>query len=102
MINIIVLWQTVYVQAAVDHLAANGYPLDPADVARLTPLGHPTINLQGRRYRTTSRPPLTGLRPLPPATDSGSCTNPRHGLYRSDPVGWLRLHLQEAFSHLPG
>jgi len=33
---------------------------NPADVARLTPLGHPTINLQGR-YRTTSRHPLTGL-----------------------------------------
>jgi hypothetical protein len=32
-------------------------------VARLTPLGHPTINLDGR-YRTTSRPPGTGLRPL--------------------------------------
>ena len=46
-----------------DHLAANGYPLDPADIARLTSLGHPTINLQGR-YRTTSRAPLTGLRPL--------------------------------------
>jgi hypothetical protein len=35
----------------------------PADVARLTPLGHPTINLDGR-YRTTSRPPTTGLWPL--------------------------------------
>ncbi len=46
-----------------DHLAANGYPLDPADIARLSPLGHPTINLDGR-YRTTSRPPTTGLRPL--------------------------------------
>ena len=32
-------------------------------MARLTPLGHPTINLDGR-YRTTSRPPGTGLRPL--------------------------------------
>jgi hypothetical protein len=32
-------------------------------VARLTPLGHPTINLDGR-YRTTSRPPTTGLRLL--------------------------------------
>ncbi len=63
MINVIVLWQTVYTQAALDHLAASGYPLDPADVARLTPLGHPTINLDGR-YRTTSRPPATGLRPL--------------------------------------
>ncbi len=63
MINVIVLWQTVYIQAALDHLVANGHPIDPADVARLTPLRHPTINLQGR-YRTTSRPPLTGLRPL--------------------------------------
>ena len=63
MINVIVLWQTVYTQAALDHLAASGYPLDPADVARLTPLGHPTINLDGQ-YRTTSRPPTTGLRPL--------------------------------------
>jgi len=63
MINVIVLWETVYIQAALDHLSANGYPLDPADIARLTPLGHPTINLQGR-YRTTSRAPLTGLRPL--------------------------------------
>jgi hypothetical protein len=63
MINVIVLWQTVYIQAALDHLAAKGYPIDPADVARLTPLGHPTITLDGR-YRTTSRPPATGLRPL--------------------------------------
>jgi hypothetical protein len=58
-----VLWQTVYIQAALDHLTANGYLIDPADVARLTTLGHPTINLDGR-YRTTTRPPATGLRPL--------------------------------------
>ena len=63
MVNVIVLWQTVYIQAALDHLAANGYVPDRADVARLTPLGHPTINLQGR-YRTTSRAPSGGLRPL--------------------------------------
>jgi hypothetical protein len=58
-----VLWNTVYIQAALDHFRANGYRPDPADVARLTPLGHPTINLDGR-YRTTSRPPASGLRPL--------------------------------------
>ena len=35
-------------QAALDHLAANGHHPDPADVARLSPLGHPTINLQAQ------------------------------------------------------
>jgi TnpA family transposase len=63
MVNIIVLWQTVYMQAALDHLATRGYPLDPADIARLSPLGHPTINLNGR-YQPTSRAPSGGLRPL--------------------------------------
>ncbi len=63
MVNVIVLWQTVYIQAALDHLAGGGYVADPADVARLSPLGHPTINLHGR-YRTTTRAPITGLRPL--------------------------------------
>jgi Tn3 transposase DDE domain len=76
MINVIVLWQTVYIQAALDHLAAKGYPIDPADVARLTPLGHPTINLDGR-YRTTNRPPAPDSGRYE-STDSGSCTNPRH------------------------
>jgi Tn3 transposase DDE domain len=80
MINVIVLWQTVYIQAALDHLAAKGYPIDPADVARLTPLGYPTINLDGR-YRTTSCPPATGLPLLRARIDSGSCTNPRHRPY---------------------
>jgi hypothetical protein len=63
MVNVIVLWQTVYIQAALDHLAANGHEPDPADVVRLSPLGRPTINLQGR-YRTTNRAPGGRLRPL--------------------------------------
>ena len=45
MLNIIVSWKTVYTQAAFDHHAANGHHPDPADVARLSPLGHPTIGL---------------------------------------------------------
>ena len=36
MVNLIVLWQTVYLQAALDHLVANGHEPDPADVARLS------------------------------------------------------------------
>jgi len=63
MVNIIVLRQTVYTQAALDHLEAAGHHPGPADVARLSPLGHPTINLDGR-YRSTIHPPTAGLRPL--------------------------------------
>ncbi len=63
MVNVIVLWQTVYIQASLGHLAATAHKIDPADVARLSPLGHPTINLNGR-YRTTGRAPRGGLRPL--------------------------------------
>ena len=69
------LWQTVYIQAALDHLAANGHRSPPADIARLSPLGHPPINLDGRE-RATSRPP-PGF-DLCARADSGSCTNPRH------------------------
>ena len=36
---------------------------DPADVACLSPLGHPTIYLQGR-YHTTGRAHAGRLRPL--------------------------------------
>ncbi len=63
MVSIIVLCQTVYIQAGLDHFCPSGHELDPPDVARLSPLGHPSINLQGR-YRTTSRAPSGGLRPL--------------------------------------
>lgn len=62
MVNVVVLW---HIQAALDHLVANGYEPDPADVARLSPLGHPTISLQGR-YRTTGRAPSGGLYPFEP------------------------------------
>jgi hypothetical protein len=55
MVSVIVLWQTACTWAALEHLAAG--------VARLTPARPPAINLDGR-YRTTSRPPATGLRPL--------------------------------------
>lgn len=63
MVNVIVPWQTVYIQAALDRLAAAEHEINPADVARLSPLGHPTINLDGR-YRTTGRAPSGRLRCL--------------------------------------
>ena len=65
MINVIVLWQTAYIQAALDHLAAKGYPINPANVVRLTPLGHPTTNLA--RSLPHHQPPTRHR--TPPATN---------------------------------
>lgn len=63
MVNTIVLWQTIYIDAALNHLRERGHPTDPADIARLSPLYHANINLQGR-YQTTTRPTDSQLRPL--------------------------------------
>ncbi len=37
-VNIIVLWKTLYINAALQQLEAEGYPIEPEDVARLWPL----------------------------------------------------------------
>ncbi|WP_043946955.1 Tn3 family transposase, partial [Ralstonia solanacearum] len=47
-LNMIVLWNTIYVDAALNQLRAEGYPVNPEDVARLSPLLHPHINVLGR------------------------------------------------------
>jgi len=67
MVNVIVLRQTVYIQAALDHLAAGGHKIDPADVHRLSPLGHPTST-----FRVATGPPVERL----PA-GCGRCGRPR-------------------------
>jgi TnpA family transposase len=76
MINVIVLWQTRYMQAALDHLAATGYQLDPADVARLTHSGTPPSTWRAATAPPVGRPLLGSGRYEPGG--SGSCTNPRH------------------------
>jgi len=47
-VNIIVLWNTVYIAAALHQLAAEGFPIQSEDVARLSPLLFDHINLLGR------------------------------------------------------
>ena len=44
-VNIIILWNTLYINAALDQLAAEGYSIQPEDVARLSPLVFEHINL---------------------------------------------------------
>jgi TnpA family transposase len=47
-VNMIVLWNTIYMDAALRQLKAEGYPVHAADVARLTPLRWGHINMLGR------------------------------------------------------
>jgi TnpA family transposase len=47
-VNIIILWNTLYTNAALEQLQAEGYPIQAEDVARLSPLVFEHINLLGR------------------------------------------------------
>lgn len=44
----IVLWNTIYMEVALNQLRADGYPVRDEDLARLSPLLHEHINLLGR------------------------------------------------------
>jgi TnpA family transposase len=46
-VNIIVLWNTIYMNAALNQLRSEGYPVRDEDVARLSPLGFKHINFLG-------------------------------------------------------
>jgi TnpA family transposase len=68
-VNAVVLWNSTYLSAIVDHLRAQGWTstegvgVTDEDVARLSPLGHAHLNCLGR-YAITSSSPSQGLRPL--------------------------------------
>jgi hypothetical protein len=47
-VNLAVLWNTIYMDAALNQLIAEGYQARPEDVARLSPLGLKHINMLGR------------------------------------------------------
>jgi Tn3 transposase DDE domain len=45
---VIVLWNTLYINAARQQLEAEGFPIKPEDIARLSPLVFDHINLLGQ------------------------------------------------------
>ncbi len=47
-VNMIVLWNTLYMDAVLTQLRSEGYPVKPEDEARLSPFGHEHINMLGR------------------------------------------------------
>ena len=60
-----VLWQTLYMEAARTQMRAEGLAVQAADVARLSPLVHQHINFQGRYSFALSEAVARGeLRPL--------------------------------------
>jgi TnpA family transposase len=69
-LNMIVLWNTVYMEAALAQLRAEGHPVNEADVARLSPLLHEHINMLGRYSFSVPDSVARGeLRPLRDPTD---------------------------------
>jgi len=71
-VHLVVLWNTIYMDAAIDQLVAEGYEVRPEDVARLSPLGFRHVNMLGRYAFTLPEFVARGeLRPLsdPNATD---------------------------------
>ena len=64
-VNAIVLWNTRYMQVALDELRSIGHPVKDEDVARLTPLLHEHVNMLGKYDFTLAEEVAQGqLRPL--------------------------------------
>ena len=64
-VTAIVLWNTIYMDAALDRLWAEGFDVRDEDVARLSPLGFDHINMLGRHAFSLPEPVAGGeLRPL--------------------------------------
>lgn len=64
-VNMIVLWNTIYIEAALEQLRKEGFVVRDEDVARLSPLNYDHINMLGRY--SFAMPDIVakgGLRPL--------------------------------------
>jgi len=64
-VNMVVLWNTIYIEAALEQLRKEGFPIRNEDAARLSPLIHDHINMLGRY--SFAMPDIVargGLRPL--------------------------------------
>jgi hypothetical protein len=66
-LNAVVLWNTVYMNAALEQLRAQGYEVQGDDVTRLSPLAFKHVNFLGRYAFTL--PPAGPLRPLRDPTE---------------------------------
>lgn len=71
-VNMIVLWNTIYLDAALAQLRTEGLLVRDEDVARLSPLGFSHINMPGRYAFNLPEAVARGkLRPLRNPEDRG-------------------------------
>lgn len=72
-LNCVVLWNTFYINAALDQLRAQGYPVLDADVARLSPFVRRHLNVHGKYSFALPELPggLRALRDPDADTDDG-------------------------------
>jgi TnpA family transposase len=69
-VNVIVLWNTLYMEAALNYVRAEGVDMRPEDVARLSPLGYKHINFLGQYSFDLAETVAQGaLRPLRTSAD---------------------------------
>ena len=72
MVNVLVLWNTLYLDVALEALRREGNTVREEDVARLSPLGCEHVNLLGRYAFFVPEEVRRGeLRPLRDPVDGG-------------------------------
>jgi TnpA family transposase len=65
-LNVVVLWNTVYIQKIVEELRAEGHHIRDEDIARISPLDFAHINFHGRyTFALPAEVTAGGLRPTP-------------------------------------
>lgn len=70
-VNVITLWNTIYLERALEHLRLEGRRIEPEDAARLSPLQHKNHNFLGRYPFSLPEPVSRGeYRPLRSPEDS--------------------------------
>ena len=58
--NAVVLWNSLYMDAAVKQLRANSLSIHETDLERLSPLGHSHITMEGHYYFNLADPVRRG------------------------------------------
>lgn len=67
MTNAVIIWNTIYIAAALDYLKQAGYEINEEDIAHLSPARFEHINPYGKyRFNLAENQSRQGLRPLRP------------------------------------